>query len=66
MSSHKKPKEDEEGQKKISQEESEGTENISLSKEVSDAAKVEKAKMKKAKKAANKAKNLPYQFGEVW
>ena len=64
MSSHKKPKE--EDQNKLSQEEFEETENISLSKEVSDAAKVEKAKMKKAKKAANKAKNLPYQFGEVW
>ena len=57
MSSHKKQKEDDEDQKKISQEESEETENISLSKEVSDAAKAEKAKKKKAKKAANKAKS---------
>ena len=58
ISSHKKQKEDEENQKKPSaeEEESEENENVNGTKVMSEAAKVEKAKLKKAKKAANKVK----------
>ena len=57
INSHRKQKEEEETQKKLTTEELEATENVSLSREMSNAAKAEKAKKKKAKKAASKAKN---------
>ena len=58
MSWHKKQKEDVENQKKPSAEEekSEENENVNGTKVMSEAAKVEKAKLKKAKRAANKVK----------
>ena len=58
INSHRKQKEEEETQKTLTTtEELEATENVSLSRDMSNAAKAEKAKKKKAKKAANKAKS---------